>query len=87
MSYELELTKTNRLRLARAFQHHKRVDYGIDCVIEDQMGRVLVDDLYHPTAFCIAMTPFYYFAGDASSLGGRALLRDLPAYNLSLIHI
>ena len=82
MSDELALNRTNRLKLARAFRHNRRVDYGIDCVVEGQMGRALADDARHPTAFCINVGPFWYFAGDADSPGGRALIRDLPAYNL-----
>ena len=82
MSYELELTKTNRLLLARAFRHNHRVDYSIDCVLEGQMGRAFADDLLHPTAFCIVIGPFWYFAGDAGSPGGQALIRELPAYSL-----
>jgi hypothetical protein len=53
MDYELELTKTNRLTLARAFKNNKRVDTSIDCVIEGQMGRAFVDDLHEPTAYRI----------------------------------
>ena len=82
MSHELELTKTNRLRLARAFRHNPRVDYSIDCVLEAQMGRAFVDDPDKPTAYRISIGPFWYFAGDANSPGGRALLAEWPAYNL-----
>ena len=81
MRIELELNKTNRLRLARAFQQ-RRVDYAIDCVIEGQMGQAFADDAQQPTAFCIAIPPFYYFAGEVNSPGGEALLRELPHYSL-----
>lgn len=43
MYYELELTKTNRLKIANAFHIVPRVDMSIDCVIEGQMGQALVD--------------------------------------------
>lgn len=82
MSYELELSKANRLRLAHAFRNHKRVDCSIDCVVEGQMGRAFADDLRCPTAFRITTGPFWYFAGDASSPGAQALIQDLPAYSL-----
>ncbi len=82
MSEELALSRTNRLKLARAFRHNKRVDYGIDCVVEGQMGRALADDPDRSTAFCINVGPFWYFAGDADSPGGQTLLQDLPAYGL-----
>lgn len=81
-SHELELTRANRLRLARAFRHNPRVDYAIDCVLEAQMGQAFVDDLDRPTAYRITIGPFWYFAGDADSPGGRALLAEWPAYNL-----
>ena len=40
MDYELELTKANRLKIARAFRGNKRVDFSIECAIEGQLGRV-----------------------------------------------
>lgn len=82
MSHELELTRVNRLRLARAFRHNPRVDYSLDCVIEDQMGQAFADDPDAPTAFRISIGPFWYFAGDADGPGGRALLAEWPPYHL-----
>lgn len=82
MSCELPLTPANRLHLAEAFRHNRRVDYSIDCVIEGQMGRAYVDDPQRPTAWRITVGPFWYFAGDAGGPGGRALLAELPPYNL-----
>lgn len=82
MSHELELTKVNRLRLARAFRHNPRVDYSLDCVLEGQMGQAFVDDPNAPTAYRASIGPFWYFAGDAGSPGGRALLGEWPPYNL-----
>jgi|SRR3989304_1943157 len=46
------------------------------------MGRAFADDLRHPIAFCIALEPFWYFAGDASSPGGQALIQALPKNGL-----
>lgn len=82
MTHELAFTKANRLKLASAFRNNQRVDLAIDCAIEGQMGTALVDDLAHPTAYCIGGGPFHYFAGDATGEGGRRLLRSLPAYDL-----
>jgi GNAT superfamily N-acetyltransferase len=82
MSHELELTKANRLRLARAFRHNPRVDCSLDCVLEAQMGQAFVDDPEQPTAYRISIGPFWYFAGDANGPGGQALLAEWPAYNL-----
>jgi hypothetical protein len=82
MSYELELSKTNRLKIAQAFRDSKRVDYSIGCVIEGQMGKAFVDNPHRPTAYRITTGPFWYFAGDARSQGGRSLLKEFPAYNL-----
>jgi GNAT superfamily N-acetyltransferase len=82
MDYELELTKTNRLKLARAFKNNKRVDTSIDCVVEGQMGRAFVDNLREPTAYRITVGPFWYFAGDAYSTGGNQMLEGFPAYSL-----
>jgi GNAT superfamily N-acetyltransferase len=82
MDYELELTKTNRLLLARAFRNNKRVDYSIDCVLEGQMGKAFVDDLAHPAAYRITIGPFWYFAGDARGAGRYQMMENFPAYNL-----
>jgi GNAT superfamily N-acetyltransferase len=82
MSHELGLTKANRLRLAEAFRHNRRVDYSIDCVVEGQMGRTYADDPERPTAYRITIGPFWYFAGDAGGPSGRALMGEFPPYSL-----
>lgn len=82
MAYELPLTPSNRLRLNEAFRFNPRVDCSIDCVTEGQMGEAYVDDPANPTAWRISIGPFWYFAGDAGSPGGRALLGELRAYNM-----
>ena len=81
-AHELPLTPANRLRLAEAFRHNPRVDYSLDCVIEGQMGRAYADDPEQPTAWRVTVGPFWYFAGDADGPGGRALMAELPPYNL-----
>ncbi len=80
MDIELELTRANRLKLARAFRDHTRVDTSIDCVIEGQMGRAYVDDPVCSTAYRITVGPFWYFAGEASSPGGREIMKGFPPY-------
>lgn len=82
MKYELELTKANRLKVAKAFRFSKRVDFSIECVIEGQLGKVFVDNLSHPTAYCIRVGPFGYFAGEPRSAGGYLLMESFPAYHL-----
>jgi len=82
MIHALEITKTNRLKLARAFRHNKRVDCSIDCAIEGQMGKAYADHPKQPSAYAITVGPFWYFAGEANSAGGRELLENFPAYNL-----
>jgi GNAT superfamily N-acetyltransferase len=82
MDYELELTKANRLKVSKAFRFNKRVDFSIECLIEGQLGKVFVNDLARPTAYCITVGPFWYFAGDARSPGGYQLMQGLPAYNI-----
>lgn len=76
------LSKSNRIQLARAFCHHKRVDMGIPCAIEGQMGKAFVNDLHEPSVFKIMQGPFCYFAGDPQTAGGLAMLRDLEPYNI-----
>src|SRR5574339_289278 len=82
MDCEVELTKTNRLQVARVFQKNKRVDYSIDCVIEGQMGKAFVDNLADPAAYRITVGPFWYCAGEAHSPGGYEMMRNFPAYAL-----
>jgi GNAT superfamily N-acetyltransferase len=80
MVAEYPLTPQNRIRLARAFGPVPRVDLSIDCVLEAQMGRALVDDVARPTAFQIEVGPFCYFAGDAAGPGGGDLLAGLAPW-------
>jgi GNAT superfamily N-acetyltransferase len=73
---EFALTQAHRLRLARAFRASPRVDISIDCVVEGQMGRAFVDDVHDPTAFVMQLGVFCYFAGEAKSPGGRAIVES-----------
>ena len=82
MITEYPLTKANRIRLARAFKYVPRVDLSIECAIEGQMGKAFVDDLQEPTVFKIQVGPFFYFAGDATGLSGRAMLENIVPYTL-----
>lgn len=76
------LTPTHRLRLAAAFRYCPRVDTAIDCAIEGQLGRALVDSVASPTVFAITVGPFWYFAGEAEGPAAEALMRALPAFGL-----
>jgi GNAT superfamily N-acetyltransferase len=82
MVLEYPLTKTNRIKLARAFKKVPRVDLSIECVLEGQMGKVFVDDVQRPIAFKIEVGPFFYFAGDATSSGSNAMLENIAPYTL-----
>lgn len=82
MITEYPLTKANRINLAKAFRNVPRVDISIDCVLEAQMGNAFVDNMESPSAFKIMVGPFFYFAGDATSEGGQAMLKDIRPYNL-----
>lgn len=82
MITEYPLTKANRINLAKAFRNVPRVDISIECVLEAQMGNAFVDNTEAPSAFKIMVGPFFYFAGDATSEGGQAMLKDIRPYNL-----
>lgn len=83
MAVEMLLDKTNRIRLAQAFRDVLRVDLGIDCVIEGQMGKAFTDDVKDPSIYFIEVGGlFCYFAGDASSTSARHHMLGLPAYRL-----
>ncbi len=76
--FALELNKTNRLRIARAFSEVQRVDFSIDCVVEGQLGKVFVEDSAHPAAYALTIGPFWYFAGEPA----RRMMQAFPAYSL-----
>lgn len=79
----LPLSKSNRLKLARAFGNHTRFDTGIDCAIEGQMGDAFADDADHPTVFLIEQGGFFsYLGGDAQSPAARALVAALTGPKL-----
>jgi GNAT superfamily N-acetyltransferase len=82
MTVEYPSSKAQRIRLACAFRPVPRVDLSIDCVLEGQMGKALVDDAEHPRAFQIQVGPFFYLAGDAASPGGREMLAHIAPYTL-----
>jgi GNAT superfamily N-acetyltransferase len=82
MITEYPLTKANRLKLSRAFKHNPRVDLSIPCIVESQMGKAFVDDPENPLVYRIEQGPFYYFAGDPNTPGGRAMIANLPPYTL-----
>jgi GNAT superfamily N-acetyltransferase len=82
MPVELPLNKTNRIRIARVFRAVPRVDLSIDCVVEGQMGRVLVDEIEKPHSFMLQAGPFVYFAGTAAGPGAADLVRTLGAGSL-----
>ncbi len=75
----LPLTKANRIQLGRAFANVPIVDIGIDCALEDQVGRAFVDSLDSPSIFMIEQGGFFsYFTGDMQSDTGRAFLKSVP---------
>lgn len=80
--FELPLTKANRILLAQAFRKVPRVDLSIECAIEGQMGRAYVDQLENPTAYKLAVGPFFYFAGEYLTPGGWAMLEAIKPYDL-----
>ena len=76
---ELPLTRQNRIRVSRAFAHVPRVDISIECVLEDQMGSVFVDDVDNPQSYFIDMDGFFgYLAGDWSTEAGRDFIANTP---------
>jgi hypothetical protein len=79
---EYPLTRANRIRLGRAFRNVPRVDLSIPCLLEDQIGRVYVDDPDHPSAFVLRNGVFNYYAGDPHGPGVEAVLAQLEPYTL-----
>lgn len=82
MPEELALSKANRITIARLFAHVPRVDLSIDCIIEGQMGRALVDNIQDPKVVKLVLGPFFYLAGDPAAPGAHAMLADIAPYTL-----
>jgi hypothetical protein len=76
---ELNLDKSNRLKVARAFAGHHKVNLMIQSVVEGQHGVVVVDQTAHPTVFQIKHGPFHIFAGDSQSQCAEEMVREIPA--------
>ena len=74
------MSRTNRITVARAFSRVPRVDLSIDCVLEDQMGRVYVENPAAPRAFQLRLGPFNYFAGDPQAPGSCGMVASLEPY-------
>lgn len=75
---EFPLTPLNRLKLARAFRDVLRVDLGIDCVLEGQMGKAFVDNVDYPAVFMIEQGDFWsYLAGDPAGKEAQTMLESL----------
>jgi RimJ/RimL family protein N-acetyltransferase len=82
--YELELNEANRALLARAFEKVKRVDTGIDCTLEGQMGRAFTNDPDHLAVFKIELFPFVYFAGRGAGPAAVEAVKELKPHSLLL---
>lgn len=82
MPVNFDLTPANRLLLARAFRTCPRVDLSIDCAVEGQLGRALVDAVASPSVFALNVGPFWYFAGEATGAAADDVLAALPRYGL-----
>ena len=84
--FEYDLTQANRLVLNQAFGGVRRVDIGIDAVIEDHAGEAFVDNLEDPKAFKIQILPFCYFAGDFGGKAAVEMIRQFRPYHLLMAY-
>ena len=82
--YELELNQTNCDKLARAFENVKRVDTGIDCAVEGQMGKAFTDSHNNPTVYKIELFPFSYFSGDGAGAAANEVIENLKPHSILL---
>ncbi len=80
MSIEFVPNETNLEIVSRAFAKSQRVDLSFDCYLEGTAGRVVVDDTENPTVFRLEQGPFWYFAGDASCVAAKQLMKEMPSY-------
>lgn len=81
----LALSKANRILLARAFAHVPRLDLGIDCILEGQMGKAFADVEEGGSAFAVQAGPFLYLAGDHTSPAARKMIEELAPGNFLML--
>jgi hypothetical protein len=69
-----------RKKLKPLFAEHKRVDFGIDSILEGQSGKqisVIVDDVTHPTVALLRYGTFGILGGDATHTNAHALVHTI----------
>lgn len=73
----IPLTKTNRVKIARAFSDHKRYDLTLESVIEGQMGKAFTNNIEDMKLIRVEIEPFNYFAGDALHPEALTMVKSL----------
>lgn len=73
----IPLTKTNRLKIARAFFNQKRYDATLDSVIEGQMGKAFTNNIEEMNLIRVEIEPFNYFAGDPQHPEAMQMVKTL----------
>lgn len=69
-----------RKKLKPLFAEHKRVDFGIDSILEGQSGKqisVVVDDVTNPTVALLRYGTFGILGGDATHTNAHALVQAI----------
>lgn len=69
-----------RKKLKPLFAEHKRVDFGIDSILEGQSGKqisVVVDDITNPTIALLRYGTFGVLGGDATHTNAHALVQAI----------
>jgi GNAT superfamily N-acetyltransferase len=73
----IPLTKTNRVKVARAFSDHKRYDLTLESVIEGQMGKAFTNNIEDMKLIRVEIEPFNYFAGDPAHSEALTMVKTL----------
>lgn len=73
----IPLTKTNRIKIARAFRRHHRYDAVLDSVIEGQMGKAYTNHIDDLELLRVEIEPFNYFAGDSGHEDALSFVKTL----------
>jgi len=68
----------HHILLASVFSEYQRRDFSIDCVLENSMLDILVDDFDQPSIFLLQNGPFQLLAGDAQHQDAAKLIAKLP---------
>jgi RimJ/RimL family protein N-acetyltransferase len=68
-------------RIVNLLNEIPRLDLAVDCILDETMCSVQVDDPNDPKSLCIQMQIFWYFAGDPRTEWSQRMIAQIPPYD------